>query len=448
MPLALPLLGVLLLCLVPLASASAASGSPFPVPLLHQAEFTYSVRLYHPTPPPETFVTEARDRVTAKYKELISAPKAGGPSAQVDIRSEPTEDLDLMPERLMYFFARRLDPAERQRLLGSRHATRLVFRVPFARRDEVLLSATRLCHELATASGAFLWDIDTREYFTPERWKAERLEGWTGGTPNVPSHVTFHVYGEDDGVRFVSLGMVKLGLPDLVVEDVPRSMTVPMGTVLNGVAQLLAEGLGVPADGTLTVDLSRVKDARMRKQLEGKSTPGAVRKLKLRALEARRESGDPDNALLEVSFPGEGSTQARQLAALDTLLGKRADSLTPVPPGDPELAAVARKARARLLELRPKLEKGVAPPEALVIKAGFPTDTGSSEHMWFTFTAWEKDRLRGTLANEPFGVSKLRLGSSVSVALDDVDDYRYTRADGTEEGGESSRILERRQGVH
>ena len=322
----------------------------------------------------------------------------------------------------------------------------LVFHVPFPQRYEALLGATRFAHQLAAEHKAFLWDEETREFFPPQRWKEERLEGWSGGPPTLSAHVTVHVYGEGDTVRFVSLGMVKFGLPDLVLEQVPQSMTTPMGSVLNGVAQLLAEGLTLSPDCALNVDLSLVKDARTRRQLEAKTTPGAVRKLTLRALEARRDSGDPVNPLLELSFPGEGTVHARQVAAIDALLGKSPDSYMPVPPGDPELAAVATRARARLQQLRPRVEKGLSPPEALVVKAGFRTDDGSSEHMWFVVTGWEKDQLRGTLANEPFEVSGLRLGSSVSVPLQDVDDYRYTRPDGTQEGGESSRILERRQG--
>ena len=456
---ALPLLGVLLWCLSPPAHArgteapreapsappAAPAGRPFPAPLLHTAELTYAFLLYHPTPPPADGVDKARKLVAAKYPELFPV-MSGKPQAEVEVRALPAEDVHPIPERLLSFFARRLTPAERQRLRGARHITRLVFHVPFVQRHEALLAANRLAHQLAAEQGAFLWDDETREFFTAARWKEERLEGWKAGPPTVSAHITVHVYGEGDAVRFVSLGMVKLGLPDLVVEQVPQSLTRPMGTVLNGVAQLLAEGLTLSGDGSLKVDLGRVKDGRTRTQLDVKTTVSAERKLTLRALEARRDSGDPVNPLLELDFPGEGAPPARQIAALDTLLGKSPDTFVPVPPGDPELAAVATQARARLQQLRPRIEKGLAPPEALVVKAAFPTDDGSSEHMWFVVTGWEQERLRGTLANEPFEVSGLRLGSSVSVLLQDVDDFRYTRPDGKEEGGESSRILERRQG--
>jgi uncharacterized protein YegJ (DUF2314 family) len=66
--------------------------------------------------------------------------------------------------------------------------------------------------------------------------------------------------------------------------------------------------------------------------------------------------------------------------------------------------------------------------------------------MWLEVTGWEKDKLRGTLANEPFNVSALRRGSPVEVTESQVTDYLYMSPNGTREGGESSRILMRREG--
>ncbi|WNG40601.1 DUF2314 domain-containing protein [Archangium violaceum] len=450
LPRAARLLGVLLLCLAPLAHASKPSASPptgtaFPAPLLHSKDITYSVVLYHPTPPKGDVVAGARTLLTSNYKKLAGTWKPGAPAPEVDVRTVPTEEIEHLEEYYLRYFARRLNDEERKRLMGARHATKLSFHVPFAKRNESLQEATRLAHQLAAEHGAFLWDAETREYYAPQHWKQERMDTWYTNAPFVQAHITVHVYGEDENVRFITLGMAKLGLPDLVVEQVPRSMTQEMGVLLNGVAQLLAEGLTLSADGTLNVDLTRVKHIRARNQLEARTQKDARRSMKLRAIEARRDRGDPENHLLELSFPGNGTPHERQLAALDTLFGKKPDNITPVKPGDAELEAVARKARTRLNELRPRVEKGLHPPEQLMVKAGFRTDDGSSEHMWFEVTAWEKDRLRGTLANEPFGVSGLRRGSSVSVTLPEVDDYLYTRPDGTEEGGESSRILMRRE---
>jgi uncharacterized protein YegJ (DUF2314 family) len=444
------LLGVLLLCLTTLSHAAGKgtpppAGTPFPAPLLHAADISYGVVLYHPTPPKDDVVAEARKLLASKYKELAGTWKPGAPAPEVEMKPVPTEELEAIDEETLRYFGRRLEEGERKRLMGAKHATMLAFHVPFARRNEALLAATRFAHQLAAERGAFLWDAETREYYPPRRWKEERLDGWSGGVPSVPAHITMHVYGEGESKRIITLGMAKLGLPDLVVENVPNSMTLEMGTLVNGVAQLLAEGLELPGDGTLNVDLTRVKDAKVKRQLEERTSKEAKRSTKLRAIEAQRDQGDPENYLLEISFPGSGTPHARQLMALDTLFGKSPDNTTPVEPGDPELEEVARKARIRLNELKPRVEKGLRPPEELLVKAGFRTDDGSTEHMWFEVTGWEKDRLRGTLANEPFKVSGLRRGSIVTVPLQEVDDYLYRRPDGTGEGGESSRILMRRQ---
>jgi uncharacterized protein YegJ (DUF2314 family) len=67
--------------------------------------------------------------------------------------------------------------------------------------------------------------------------------------------------------------------------------------------------------------------------------------------------------------------------------------------------------------------------------------------MWFEITSWEAGKWRGTLANEPHDVSGLRLGSPVAVPAAEVVDYVYTGPTGVREGGESSLILMRRQGM-
>ncbi|MCI0570305.1 MAG: DUF2314 domain-containing protein [Myxococcaceae bacterium] len=106
---------------------------------------------------------------------------------------------------------------------------------------------------------------------------------------------------------------------------------------------------------------------------------------------------------------------------------------------------MARKARARLLELEPAFLKGLAPGAEVVVKAGFPTDDSSTEWMWFVVSAWESGTLRGNLLNQPRGIKALKLGSPVQVKLEQVGDYIYRPGDGTSEGGESSRILQARE---
>jgi uncharacterized protein YegJ (DUF2314 family) len=435
-------LALLWLALAPLASAS----NLFPKAQLHASEFTYSVLLFHPVAPKGDVGEGARKLLASKYPKLSAPQVPGKLRAEAVVQPAPEKDLEPIDEESLRYFGRTLDDQERKQLMGARQATLLSFHVPFEQRNEVLLEATRFAHQLATEHSAILWDAETREYFSPRSWKEARLDGWSAGVPFVPAHVTFHIYRDGEALRLISLGMAKLGLPELVVEQVPQSLSQDMGRLVNLVAQRLAEGAGLSADGSLEVDLSKLKDGKLRGQLEARVQKGAARHVKLRALAAQRDQGDPDNALLELGFPGGGDSHARQVAALDALFGPQPDGIVPVKAGDPELEAVARKARARLVELKERVVEGLRPPEQLLLKAGFRTDDGSKEFMWLEVTSWEAGKWRGTLGNEPDAVSSLRLGSRVEIPEAEVVDYLYMSPQGTEEGGESSRILMRREG--
>lgn len=442
------------LALSPLAFAGKTGAVPpapaanlFPKAQLHALELTYSVLLFHPVAPKGDVAAGARKLLAAKYPKLSASQVPGKLKPEVMVQPAADKDLEPIDEDSLRYFGRTLNAEERKQLLGARQATLLSFHVPFEQRNEALLEATRFAHELATEHGAILWDAETREYFSPRSWKEARLDGWSAGVPFVPAHVTFHVYRRDgEDLRMISLGMAKLGLPEVVVEQVPSALSQDMGRLVNVVAQLLAEGLALSADGTLDVDLSKLKDSKLRGQFEARVQKGAARRVKLKALVAQRDQGDPENVLLELGFPGSGDAHARQVAALDALFGPQSDGIVPVKAGDPELEAVARKARARLIELRERVVKGLRPPEELVLKAPFRTDDGNQEFMWVEITSWEAGKWRGTLGNEPDNVSSLRLGSRVEIPEAEVVDYLYMSPEGRKEGGESSLILMRREG--
>jgi len=442
------------LVLAPLAFAGKTGSEPpppaarlFPRTQLRAPEIYWSVLLFHPSPPTKDVVASARKLLKEKYPQLNPPVVAEKPRTEAVVERARDEDLDPIDEDMLRYLGRTLSPEERKSLMKAQQATMLSFRVPFEQRHEALLAATRFAHQVASEHSAFLWDAETREYFSPKGWKELRLNGWSGGVPYVAGHIVLHVYRDGEALRLVSLGMAKFGLPDLVVEKVPQSLSEEMGRLVNSVAQLLAEGMGLSSDGTMDVDLAKLKDAKLKGELESRTRKGAPRRAKLQALEARRDQGDPENPLLELGFPGSGELHARHIAALDALFGKSLDNVTPVAPGDPELEAVALKARARLAELRPRVERGLRPPEQLLLKAGFKTDDDNLEFMWFEVTSWKAGSWHGTLANEPENVSRLRLGSPVSVSEPEIVDYLYENSTGGREGGESSRILMRRQGL-
>ncbi len=63
------------------------------------------------------------------------------------------------------------------------------------------------------------------------------------------------------------------------------------------------------------------------------------------------------------------------------------------------------------------------------------TYSDTTEYIWLTVTAVEGDRIYGTLANEPVNLGSLKLGSRVSVALADLNDWCYLDSQGSPQGG-------------
>lgn len=71
----------------------------------------------------------------------------------------------------------------------------------------------------------------------------------------------------------------------------------------------------------------------------------------------------------------------------------------------------------------------------------FATRSGGTEWMWLEVTAWKGSVLSGPLANVPEDVPELHEGAWVSVEQAKVFDYLFHRADGTEEGNTTAKLL-------
>jgi len=78
------------------------------------------------------------------------------------------------------------------------------------------------------------------------------------------------------------------------------------------------------------------------------------------------------------------------------------------------------------------------------VKVPLETSDGT-EYAWIAVEKCHAGRFEGELLNDPHGASKLRAGAKIEVPLADAYDYDYTRADGTTEGNETTKILQARQ---
>ena len=112
---------------------------------------------------------------------------------------------------------------------------------------------------------------------------------------------------------------------------------------------------------------------------------------------------------------------------------------------DEELNAARARALRALRKLKPRFTQRQPALEHLIVKAPFTTRTNGVEWMWVEVVHWEGKKLSGILQNDPYEVDDLKAGARVEVDEDSLFDYLYRRADGTDEGGETTKILMARE---
>lgn len=321
----------------------------------------------------------------------------------------------------------------------------LDFRYRPAEGFAVLREAHELLLALARETGGLLWDEETREVFTPEAWQERRLDLWHGALPDAPSQFTIHLYRSGELLRAISLGMGKLGLPDIVVEELPAGSSNSVGNLINLTAQTLLENGRLDSPGCLRLDVATLKNESLKRDISASYLDGATGQADLALVLGTREEGDPNNRLLEISFPPEGSPSRleAQEALIIRLFGFE-DAISYVD-HDAELLEASRKAKQDFPRLAALAGKGFAPGERLLLKAPFKTDADGREWMWVEVVTWKGDLVNGILQNDPYEVSGLEAGARVEFRATDALDYIHYLPDGSELGNGTGSILRRRE---
>jgi uncharacterized protein YegJ (DUF2314 family) len=334
-----------------------------------------------------------------------------------------------------------LSDAQRAAELKSKTMFEVGYSAPRAKMRRMLHDADALTACLAKETGGLIWDEDTRQMFALDAWQKARLDAWVGDVPIVHLHITVHAYNNGELARSVTLGMAKLGLPDLVVQAHPTNDAELVSWMIAFVAQALVERGSLAADGTLDLELAALAAPIAREMAAAAPGRGGAGKARLRLVEAKPDEGDAENRLLEIRGSADGlEAQSAALAALfgrdEEVFGAAAD--------DTELNAASARARKALVALRPTFARGIPPMTLLHVKAPFTTDRGGVEWMWVEVTSWNGKRLSGVLVSEPLDVKALKQGARVKVKIDEVFDYVYWH-DGKKDGNETTEILKRRQ---
>jgi uncharacterized protein YegJ (DUF2314 family) len=416
-------------------------GKRVPAGSLLGEHFRFEAAIYH-LPRPRTDPVAALKRLLAggTIKLQAGAP-AAGEEARVWIKQPPIAEYAPPSAESLEFFSRGLSPEDKKQLAASKAVTMLVFEGPARDALPTYKRALTVVHDLREATGGLMWDEETRQIFTADQW-ARRSEDWLDGVPSVVPHITIHSYRDGELIRMITLGMVKFALPDVIVDQVAGSDSTSMATAIDLLCQTILEGAALREPGRLAVSLDGVKHAGFRRWATTDLKANARRSARLDLAIGKREKGDPANRLIAIVFPGPGAgVQARQVRLLDELFGAE-DKATQVKHDDALLAASARAKKA-VLAHKARYKDGPPLNEQLLVKAPFRTTSGGNEWMWVEVVRWRGNAISGVLRNDAIEVPGLRSGARVEVADDSLFDYLLVKPDGTREGGETSKLMEK-----
>ena len=335
-----------------------------------------------------------------------------------------------------------LNAGDIDRLQAATHALQFQFTLPHPRRSAGHRDVHAFLAAFARGADGIIWDEETREAFTADAWEARRVIPEDEEAVNLLHQTVLDLDEGPDGLlRVVSLGMRKFGLPDIALDNLPRTQARQGARIVNTVALALAGGARLDDQGRFTLRRDTLLPLSARKAVSDVVHTNASPEVVIELRPGRRVPGDPDNRLLEISLaPYFGVDETARLAALlFALFGGESDVRST--PDTPEYLAASQRARARLPEWRQRFRAGLRPGDILCVKKEFKTPDGVGERMWVEIIDWNDDgSIAGILQNEPVKATDYQEGQQIRLGEDEVIDVIHIHPDGTFEGNETGLI--------
>lgn len=390
-------------------------------------------------------VSEIAKRLDTKYcggacdavRKLMSDEDA----FELDVRT--VEDLILPPSDTMDTVAADLPASERA--LVSKRKNAVSIRTSGRMSPEQLPARAGYAAAaiLAEALDGVVYDEVARRIESARTTLGHVITAPLGQPVFAPRQIVVQLYRQEDGTaRLLTLGMARLGSPDLSMRGANMTSGPHLVHVINYVAKEIASGKN---DTTLTITLDDIARFLGKKPGELNPNAGGARPVTFDITEPERQEGDPDNELAEL-VPKGGATRENWDNVIASLFGGPSSVSAPV--DDKELNEVAAKARRDLPAAIKRFQAGEGD---LYVKGPFaiPDDArvdggAASEQLWIAAVSCDDKACTGTLSNEPTQATNLAAGKTVSVSRKEAVDWMLQLRDGGVAGGESIKVLKAR----
>jgi hypothetical protein len=268
----------------------------------------------------------------------------------------------------------------------------------------------------------------------------------------LKDHLAFDlVRAGPDAPALVTRGMVKFGLPELVLRGVPDDLAWKAELLIACLASQLASwaeplraaSAGKPVRGKLDPNC-RLTMAQILAVLnidpsDPEIPPGRATTLRFEKPETR--SIVPRLRVI----PAEGPAHDPE-AAFRRMIGELFSASKNYYESRDELSGQIEArvfVAADLPGVKARFLAGLPAGTLLDVKHGFPTGVSGHEYMWVRVESWAGDRIQGRLANDPVRRADLHLGDKVELDAGDLCDWCITHPGGVREGARINEFLAR-----
>lgn len=375
-------------------------------------------------------------------KNLIindSLPKDTDNRTQVNIYEVKGETSPPDLETLKYF-GRGLTEDQKTSIQDAKQLILLTFFCNENDNTQTLQAANKIILSLTQNKNVVLSDSDTREFFSRDYW--DKYRQVDVNSVFVKNLITIHFYQNEKGLcRAVTLGMSKFGLPDINANDLPCSDSEHISNLINLTAQTLFENQSIEAEGKLALNIDALKNAPLKEYLLNAIYKEAQKKATIDIILGKPEEGDPENRLIEINFP-EKDKQVHQNKLFLALFGNF-DKIQFVKHND-LIEKESQNAKLKIPALFKKFKTGLPVNSSLYMKYHFTDNEGNSEYMWLEIIKWDTiETITGILSSTPYFLKNIKSGQKITKSTADMFDYILYNADGTQEGNETGKLLEK-----
>jgi uncharacterized protein YegJ (DUF2314 family) len=290
-----------------------------------------------------------------------------------------------------------------------------------------------LATTMASASNGAVYDSGTLR-IVPGWILDNPLDGFLLGS--IKNHVSILTSTDAAGVQTTTtLGLNKYGLFELQLAGVPASAG-NIGMLLAGLAQAVVDARPArpgpwEVPGTFEVTRLHVSHA-FGADLE-KSTRGSTT-LALAPLE-------DDGIYWHVAAPGKALDEESVREAIRALgIGVADDEAVST-----ALAQARRIARFAQAIAREAFAGRALTQDVVLVKKGFPAPDDATEYLWLRVEAWNRAQLSAIVTSATGALAHLGIGDRVTLASDEIVDWRVERRSGEALGNFSEAALRRLQ---